>query len=163
MGNELTNETSINFSCFNRFCEDFNVYEITSREQCQSVFNFLTKKKSQAVINSEEFNKSLILIANIGKERLEIEESGVKPIARFFELTEIDLNVKDLKRKLNRLKDPEAKKPVKKRPLSLINAAKNLMSRKPAEEAPIEKSVNRSLRRSPSNSSRSQSSYSNDD
>ena len=163
MGNELTNETSINFSCFNRFCEDFNIYEITSREQCQSVFNFLTKKKSQAVINSEEFNKSLILIANIGKERLDIEESGVKPIAKFFEVTEIELNVKDLKRKLNRLKDPEVKKSVKKRPLSLINAAKNLMSRKPAEEMPIEKSVNRSLRHSSNNSSRSQSSYSNDD
>lgn len=159
MKNELTNETSININLFSKFCQDFSVYEIASKDQCNNIFNFLTKKKSSAIINYEEFTKAIILIANLGKDKLDVEESGVKPVAKFLDYTEISINIKDLKKKLNRFKDPDEKPKRRKRPLSLINAPKNLLGNNSGTAKKNE--VNKSIRKDRSGSSSSRS-YSED-
>ena len=151
MKTELTSETSINMNNFNKFCQDFLVNEITPVEQCNNIFNFLTKKKSSAIINYEEFTKAIILIANVGKDKLDVEESGVKPVAKFLDYTEISINLKDLKKKLNKIIDPNEKPKPRKRPLSLINAPKNLMSKKP--EFNNKKEMNKSFRKEQSSGS----------
>ena len=105
MGEEMPADASINMTIFTKFCTEFDIISILSQEQINSIFGFLTKKKKQAVINDEEFVKALILIANKGKESLQVEGDGVQSVERLFEMCEISLPIKSLKKKIKKLKE----------------------------------------------------------
>lgn len=113
MGEPMPEDASIGSEIFTKFCLEFKIFSVLSQDHINSIFQFLTNKKRKNVLNDDEFHKSLVLIANKGKDNLDIEEIGVKPLEKMLEQCEISLPIKELKKKLNRLKakiDPQLTK-----------------------------------------------------
>lgn len=105
----LNSDISINLTAFKKFCTDFSLNTLISEEQTTQVFNFITKKKTIASLTDDEFEKALILISNNSKDILGVNESGLEPLKKLFDILKISVPLKDLKKKLKSLKEHKKK------------------------------------------------------
>ena len=108
----ITDDGVISLEIFNKFCAEFRVFSIVSEEQINQIFAFLTKKKSAPLLSSNDFEKSLILIADKGRANLGIDQPGVKPVETLLETCGIAIGTKDLRKKIKTLREklPKPKK-----------------------------------------------------
>ena len=119
MGEELPADSSINSELFNKFCTEFGLFSVITQEDTNNIFLFLTKKKRQAVMNDDEFQRAIVLLANKARESLDIEESGIKPLEVLLDRCEISVPIKSLKKKLGKLKQKIVMPVTKKKTMSL--------------------------------------------